>query len=41
MHNSGGNYHYANIAAYLGLPYADMGSAHDPSAIAARVTQVR
>ncbi|GLC42072.1 hypothetical protein PLESTM_001282900 [Pleodorina starrii] len=40
MHNSIGNYHYHNIAAFLGLPYHDMGSARDPSVIADQLRQV-
>ncbi|GFR47622.1 hypothetical protein Agub_g9361 [Astrephomene gubernaculifera] len=40
MHNAGGNYHYRNIAAFLGLPYSDMGSAHDPAQLAAKLTEV-
>ncbi|KAG2485951.1 hypothetical protein HYH03_015395 [Edaphochlamys debaryana] len=39
LHNSAGNHHYANIAAMIGLPYIDMGSAHDPDTLAARLTQ--
>ncbi|PNH09461.1 hypothetical protein TSOC_003899, partial [Tetrabaena socialis] len=40
LHNSGGNYHYGNIAAFLGLPYTDMGSAHSPEGIAAKLAEV-
>ncbi|GLI62329.1 hypothetical protein VaNZ11_004936 [Volvox africanus] len=40
LHNSMGNYHYHNIAAFLGLPYFDMGSAHDPNVIASKLMQI-
>lgn len=40
LHNSGGNHHYHNIASFIGLPYHDMGSAHDPNMLAAKLTEV-
>ncbi|KAG2437326.1 hypothetical protein HXX76_005983 [Chlamydomonas incerta] len=40
LHNSGGNHHYHNIASFIGLPYHDMGSAHDPNTLAAKLTEV-
>ncbi|KXZ45728.1 hypothetical protein GPECTOR_51g714 [Gonium pectorale] len=39
LHNSGGQYHYHNIAAFLGLPYHSMPIA-DPQALATKLKAV-